>query len=187
MADPNHIPQMTSLDRLTVVLYRVGLTLIALSSLWFALEGLLALSVLGRWYLPLLALGSTLTAANLHLYDPRFRWLMPMMSWLGLLALVFSAQFEVGRMHMLLELAAQGAFYAGAAMFAMKEYYCFKIPGLPLVPFCLAAVIVCSLLGWSLAADLCLLLAASLYTLMALYKWRMPLHFDIGDKRNYHF
>ncbi|MCF3099511.1 hypothetical protein EHZ86_20160, partial [Aeromonas australiensis] len=78
-----------------------------------------------------------------------------------------------------------GAALATLAGLAFKEQFCFAIPGIKLVPVLLPLL---WLLEWwrvELAAALVALVCGALLTLLALAKWRMPLHFDIGDKGRY--
>lgn len=185
MATPNHIPEMIPLDHLTVALYRSGLSLFALIAVVEAAELLSGLRMLGEWYLPLIAAAAATASANIHLYDPVFRWVFPLMSWLGLILLGFSLPVQSAAAKELLSILSLAFFYAGASMFAVKEYFCFRIPGLPLMPLLLGMAV---LLRWSgiKGAEGALLAAAGmLYAWLAIAKWKMPLHFDIGDKSMY--
>ena len=184
MAHPEHKTAMEPLDTLTVILYRCGLTLFAASAALKAIEQLSGLLLLDIWYFPFMATSAALASANLHLYDPKLRWLVPLMSWLGLVLLAFVHVLPV-RMAEALLLMSTGFFYAGMGMLAFKEYFCFKIPGLPFVPFMLAGVLLLQALGAEFAAGAVLAGVALLYLWMAWAKWRMPLHFDIGDKSYY--
>lgn len=181
MATPEHTPEMEPLDNLTVALYRFGLTLFALAALGRAAEQVVGLSIFGEWYIPFLAASAALASANLHLYDPFFRWMVPGMSWLGFVALAVAFTSDAPVWLGL----SKGFFYAGLGMMAVKEQFCFKIPGLMLVPvFLLLALI----LLWSdleRMAGIALGIAAVLYLVMVIAKWRMPLHFDIGNKQYY--
>jgi uncharacterized integral membrane protein len=185
MANPEHTPAMEPLDRLTAALYRSGLSLFALSSALEALELLSGLPLLGRWHLPLTATGAAIASANIHLYDPRFRWLFPLMSWLGLIVLSFSLPVQSAVIRANLAVLGLAFFYAGASMFAVKEYFCFHIPGLPLMPLFLGCAVVLRWAGFPAGEGLTLAPAAALYVWLAWAKWRMPLHYDIGDKSAY--
>lgn len=185
MATPNHIPDMEPLDKLTVVLYRSGLSLFALITLLEAVELLSGSSILGFWHLPLTAAAAATASANIHLYDPKFRWFFPLMSWLGLIVLAFALPVQSPVLIRLFLVLSMALFYAGASMFAVKEYFCFRIPGLPLMPVLLGAAV---LLRWSemaRAEGVFLAAAGLLYAWLAAAKWKMPLHFDIGDKSLY--
>lgn len=185
MATPDHKPEMEPLDTLTVILYRSGLSVFAVSTALEAAELLAGLPILGKWHLPAAAAGAALASANIHLYDPKFRWFFPLMSWLGLIVLAFAMPVQSSALKEKLSIVSLAFLYAGAGMFAVKEHFCFRIPGLPFVPLLLAGSV---LLRWTdLAAAEGMLLAAAalLYLWLAVAKWTMPLHFDIGDKSLY--
>ena len=184
MANPEHTPEMEGLDYLTVAWYRVGLTIFAISIALHALEELIGWVVLGEWFLPLVGLSAASASANMHLYDPRFRWFVPLMSWIAFALLLFVLN-AAGAVREIGSLIGLGFFYAGMGMLAVKESFCFKIWGLPMVPFLLAGAILLRLGGANLIAAICLAVAALLYLWMVIAKWRMPLHFDIGDKSAY--
>ncbi|MCI5149251.1 MAG: hypothetical protein D3916_07680 [Candidatus Electrothrix sp. MAN1_4] len=186
MAHPKHTPNMTSLDNMTVALYRTGLTIAAVTSLVYSIERILGIQILGVFYLPVFAAGIALASANIHLYDSRFRWFFPFVGWIGFVILTFAYTLK-GATPFASTLAdlSLGFFYVGAGMFALKESFCFRIIGLPLVPFFLCASIFNRLLGFSSAEVYFLLPAGCLMTWLCIAKWRMPLHFDIGDKSLY--
>ncbi|MCI5144498.1 MAG: hypothetical protein D3923_03005 [Candidatus Electrothrix sp. AR3] len=185
MATPHHTPLMEPLDQITVTLYRIGLSIFALSAILHTIELLSTIYFMGKWYLPLMATGAAMASANIHLYDPKFRWFFPLMSWIGFIILGFAMQVESAPIIKHLEMLSLGFFYAGAGMFAVKESFCFKIPGLPLVPLFLAGTVLLRWSGVDLAAGITLVPAALLYVRLAYAKWMMPLHFDIGDKSQY--
>ena len=185
MATPNHIPEMSFLDSLTVVLYRTGLSIFAVSTALHTIELLFGCVILGKWHLPVTAAGVALASADVHLYDPRFRWLFPLMSWLGLTVLAFTMQVESSLITKHMSMLSLSFFYAGAGMFAIKESFCFKIAGLSFVPFFLAMAILLHWGGFISGAGVMLIPAALLYLRMSYAKWAMPLHFDIGDKSQY--
>ena len=187
MASPHHVPDMEPLDRLTVALYRSGLSLFALVTLLKAAELLSGAGILGAWHLPLLAAAAATASANIHLYDPRFRWLFPLMSWIGCVLLGFSLTAQAAAVKEAVALLSLAFFYAGASMFAVKEYFCFRIPGLPLMPLLLGAAALLRWGGMEAAEGGFLAAAGLLYAWLAVAKWRMPLHFDIGDKSAYKF
>ncbi len=185
MANPEHTPEMEPLDRLTVSLYRSGLSLFALVTLLEAAELLSGAAILGAWHLPLTAAAAATASANIHLYDPRFRWFFPLMSWLGCILLGFSLPIQSAEIKEAVAVFSLAFFYAGASMFAVKEYFCFRIPGLPLMPLLLGAAVLLHWGGMNAAEGGFLAAAGLLYAWMAAAKWRMPLHFDIGDKSAY--
>ena len=65
------------------------------------------------------------------------------------------------------------------------EQFCFRIPGLRLVPLFLATSLIPLLAGKVAFAGALLLLSGVIYSALAFAKWRMPLHFDVGDKSKY--
>ena len=90
----------------------------------------------------------------------------------------------------LLSIGAPDALVLGAALvtlsgLAFKEQFCFAIPGIKLVPLLLPLLWLLEWLQVAWAAALVALVSGALLTLLALAKWRMPLHFDIGDKGRY--
>uniref|UniRef100_UPI004055E28F DUF2301 domain-containing membrane protein n=1 Tax=Candidatus Electronema sp. TaxID=2698783 RepID=UPI004055E28F len=185
MASPHHTPEMEPLDRLTVALYRSGLSLFALVSVLKAAELLFGIGIVGQWYLPLIAAAAATASANIHLYDPKFRWFFPLMSWLGYILLGFSLPVQSPAVKEALAVFSLAFFYAGASMFAVKEYFCFRIPGLPLMPLLLGAAVLLRWGGMAAAEGGFLAAAGLLYAWLAIAKWKMPLHFDIGDKSMY--
>ncbi|WP_339137992.1 MAG: DUF2301 domain-containing membrane protein [Candidatus Electrothrix sp. GW3-4] len=186
MATPEHTPEMNSLDNMTVALYRTGLTIASVSALIYSIEQLISVQILGAFYLPVFAAGIALASADVHLYDPKFRWFFPFVSWIGFIILAFAYTLK-GTTPLADTLAnlSLALFYVGAGMFALKESFCFRIIGLPLVPLFLCGSILNRLLGSSSAETYFLLPAALLLTWLCVAKWRMPLHFDIGDKSLY--
>lgn len=187
MATPEHTPEMKPLDNLTVVLYRTGLSIAALAALIYSIERILGFRLLGDFYLSCFACGIALASADVHLYDPRFRWFIPLMSWIGfmLLAFAYSLKGSGSPAEHVLEAVSLGFFYIGASMFAVKESFCFKITGLNLVPLLLCGTAFSRLLKAPGIEPYFLLPAAFLFTWMVVAKWRMPLHFDVGDKSYY--
>lgn len=185
MATPEHTPEMNSLDKMTVALYRTGLTVAAVTALVYSIERIIGIQILGVFYLPVFATGIALASANVHLYDPKFRWLFPFVSWIAFVILAFAYALKEATFADTLAQISLGFFYVSAGMFAVKESLCFRIIGLPLVPLFLCCSILSSLFGFSTAEPYFLLPAAFLLTWLCGAKWRMPLHFDIGDKSRY--
>lgn len=187
MADPQHTPHMSALDNFTVVLYRIGLLIMAISSAIFVVEQLMHYPLLEQFYLPTFAIGTALSSGNVHLYDVRFRWFIPFVAWLGfmLLAITYGYKPETGKLHYILETGSLGFFYASAGMFAVKEQFCFKIPGLQTVPFLLAISIGCRFFHLNMFESIILIPASVLLIILSIVKWKMPLHFDVGDKTKY--
>jgi uncharacterized integral membrane protein len=181
MADPHHVATLDGLDRLTVRLYRLGFFVSAAglaalaSTSWSALD-----PVNARW---VTVLGITISSADLHLYDKRFRWFIPALAWAGLLCLTAptssaaSADF-LAHLGLGLQLVTLSAL-------ALKERLCFRVPGLRLVPLLLAVGIFSSWFDQPRIAAASWGGAALVVALLAVAKLRMPLHFDIGDRAHY--
>lgn len=188
MADPHHVPELDSFDELTVRIYRVGLSIAAIS---LVLAGILQLGIaLGGldkaspwihrvWVLCLL--GTAGAIANMHLYDKHIRWFIGMAGWVGAV-LLFTAE---GPESLWLYTAGIGFIFVALSAYALKEQFCFRIPGLRLVPLLLATSLIPQLTGHSAFAGFLLLLSGIIYTALVVAKWRMPLHFDVGDKSKY--
>ena len=187
MANPEHIPELDELDRLTVKLYRSGLGIAAAGLVVHAVGSILggasaAGSIpLGR---TLTSAGAALALANVHLYDKRFRWLIPSFGWLGLVVTLVGRELP-GRAGEVVGLAGLGFVYVGLSALALKERFCFRLPGLPYVPLFLATSLLPMVFGPQAAAGAILAPAALVYLLLAVGKSRQPLHFDIGRKDMY--
>ncbi|WP_413110236.1 DUF2301 domain-containing membrane protein [Thaumasiovibrio sp. DFM-14] len=167
MADPHIESPMDPLDHLTVIIYRLGFTLafpvIAFLpwNLTFPVESLVFLC-------------AAMCASSLHIYMKPFRLLLQFATWIGLLCFVFGFPM----------IGMGGAFITLGGL-CFKEYFCFKIPGLPLQPLILAALWFCMVFDVDIAAKVLAAISASLFLVTSIYKWRMPRHFDIGDKSKY--
>jgi uncharacterized integral membrane protein len=188
MADPDHTPTLDGFDELTVRLYRSGLTIAAFS---LVLIGLLQL---GRglglsepppiwetrtWLLCLI--GTAGAICNMHLYDKRIRWFVGVCGWIGAVFLVSSG----GPESKWLFHAGLGFIFVSLSAYALKEQFCFRIPGLRLVPLLLATSLLPMLGGQPVFSGLLLLISGLIYSALVIAKWRMPLHFDVGDKSHY--
>lgn len=189
MADPQFEEKLDGLDRLTVRVYRLGLALAG--GALIASGGVSLLGGQTLELLPFLALACVFIASSMHIYDKKIRWLLMGGTWSGLMLYPAISQWLP---HPLLFVGVQGLLFVTLSGIALKEQYCFKIPGLKWVP-ALLGVAVFSLgfsqlwpqgLGWFswlyVAAGWA---AGGLYSLMAIAKWRQPLHFDIGEKAKY--
>lgn len=166
MADPHIQSPMDSLDYLTVIIYRLGFVLAGLMLLClpfqqtFALFGLL--------------IASTMLSSSLHLYMKSFRYLFQFTMWIGLLCAIFGV-----------EKLAFGAVLLVLGGLCYKEYFCFRVWGLNFQPVFLAALWLFTVLQISWLFIPLALLSGVLTLFLAIQKWRMPLHFDIGDKSKY--
>lgn len=176
MADPDHTPILDGWDRLSVVVYRIALTVGALGtvavgwSLWSGQEPVLAHRV---------ATGAgALAAASVHLYDKRVR---------GVLLWVAVGGLAVARVPGLWGQAGQGLVYAALGILAFKEWFCFRLPGLRAVPFLLLVGVLVEAFapGSERIAGGAFGAAGLLMTGMVVGKWRMPLGHDVGRKDAY--
>ena len=169
MANPEHVAELTDLDRVTVVLYRVGLLCCALG------QGLVAAGLPIGMSLTLLGIG--LAVVNLHLYDPRFRWFITAMGVAG----IWGSGLGEGPV---VTAASHGVALVAWCALALKERLCFRIPGMPVLVVALAVVPFAELFHptlWRVASGV----AARFGFVLAGVKLRQPLHFDIGNKDFY--
>lgn len=179
MANPEHVPDLDGFDRLTVRLYRSGLCIAAVGVALLA--GLSALQLpTGPAQMVVLA-GVLLSVADMHLYDKRVRWVIGTSGQLGAVGLAVGATFGVE----LLQLAGLGFVFVALSGFALKERFCFKIPGLRAVPLGLAAGLVPLVFHWPWGAAGLYAVASLPLLVLCVAKWRMPLHFDVGNKAAY--
>ena len=167
MADPHIKPEMDWLDYTTVLVYRLGFTL--------AIPSILLLP----WHTPYPAqalsfVAAAMCASSLHIYMKNFRLFLQGATWGGLICFVLGFPF----------IGLGGAFITLGGL-CFKEYFCFKVPGLRAQPLILAALWYALALQLTLPAQILAALSALLFAVTAVAKWRMPLHFDIGDKSKY--
>lgn len=182
MADPGHVEILDAFDRLSVRLYRSGLAVAALSLL--AGSGL---SLAGRpaqlaWWG--VTLGTATAVGNMHLYDKRIRWIAGQLAWWGVLLQLLAAVPGVPLAWWLAH-GGLGLVFASLSAFAIKEQFCFRIPGLRAVPLFLAVGVFA--LAWeaTVVAGVMLGAAGAVQAMLSVAKSRMPLHFDIGDRSHY--
>ena len=176
MANPEVIENLDGFDRLSVRLYRSGLTVAAAAI--FSLALLYARGVTSGFAWWVIDAALVVCLVNLHLYDKRVRWLVRVLVYGGLL-------LQLVEKPAVLEWVGRGGVLMGLSALALKEQFCFRIPGLKFVPLCLALGVIAAWLGQPIVAATGFLLAGIWLTLLAASKWRMPLHFDIGDKSRY--
>ncbi len=166
MADPHIKSAMDVWDYLTVILYRCGFILAAI------------MTALLPYYPATAQLGiltaAALCASSLHIYLKHFRLLLQMATWVALLCQIFAFHY----------LALGAAFFTLGGL-CFKEYFCFKVFSLNLQPLLLALLWFALVFSISLLSQIMSLICALLFLTLAVQKWRMPLHFDIGDKRKY--
>lgn len=176
MANPEIESELDGIDRLSVCLYRLGLSLTALLLLCRGASLLIGQDFLSpaNW-LAAQAVACGVCGLCLHVYDKRIRFLLQGLGWGALLLSVGGAP----------DVLVLGAALATLAGLAFKEQFCFAIPGIRAVPLLLPLLWLLELAGIGWVAALVALVCGALLTLLALAKWRMPLHFDIGDKGRY--
>nr|WP_321456239.1 DUF2301 domain-containing membrane protein [uncultured Cohaesibacter sp.] len=167
MADPHIKSEMDWLDYLTVIVYRLGFLLAIPSILLLPWDTAFPTE-------KLCFVAAAMCASSLHIYMKNFRLLLQAATWGGLICFVLG--FET--------------FGLGGAMITLgglcfKEYFCFKVPGLPAQPLLLAALWFSLVLGLTPIAQIIAGISALLFLIVSIAKWRMPLHFDIGDKSKY--
>lgn len=167
MADPHIESPMDWLDHLTVIIYRLGFT--------FAFPSILLLPWnVGYPMESLVFVCATMCASSLHVYMKPFRLLLQFATWIGLLCFVLGfPMFGLG-----------GAFITLGGL-CFKEYFCFKVPGLPLQPIILAALWFCIEFDAVIPAKILASIAGMLFLVTSFYKWRIPRYYDIGDKNKY--
>ena len=167
MADPHIKSDMDWLDYLTVVVYRMGFLLAAPSVLLLAWDT--AFPALEMCFI-----AAAMCASSLHIYMKSFRFLLQAATWGGLLCAVLG-----------FELIGLGGAFITLGGLCFKEYFCFKVPGLRAQPALLAGLWFSLVFDFILAAQILASLSTLLFLVVSVAKWRMPLHFDIGDKTKY--
>lgn len=166
MADPHIQSPLDRWDILTVILYRSGL-IVALAMLFWL-----------KYNPEIVQLGflvsGVMLASSLHLYLKAFRLLFQFVMWGGLLFQIFG-----------LPDFALGASFLVISGLCYKEYVCFRITGLNFQPIIFALLWVALMMQADIFIDLFRIIAFILLAILSFKKWRMPLHFDIGDKGKY--
>ena len=181
MADPQHEEPLDAFDRTTVVVYRSGLALAALALGVTALQD--ALGHPTKTALWGVSAGVVASVACMHLYDKRIRWVIASSAWTGAV-LQIGASLNAGGLQHTVWLAGQGFFFISLSALALKEQFCFRVPLLKAVPLFLAASLV-PLTLQTPGAAIPLAVSSLVLTVLAYRKWKMPLHFDIGNRALY--
>lgn len=166
MADPQIKSPMDFWDYLTVILYRSGFVLATIMIFLLPYQPQIAQNGL--------LIAGVLLAGCVHLYLKSFRLVFQFAAWIGLLCAIFN-----------FPLLATGAMLLVIGGLSYKEYFCFRVFGLNFQP------IFAALLWFSLAfqaqifVQILSVIIGVLLAILSVQKWRMPLHFDIGDKSKY--
>lgn len=176
MANPEIESELDGIDSLSVCLYRLGLSLAALL---LVCRG--ASLLIGQDFLPpaiwlaAMAVASGVCGLCLHIYDKRIRFILQATAWGGLMLSACGAP----------DVLVLGAVLATLSGLAFKEQFCFAIPGIKAVPLLLPLLWGLEWTRFAWATALVALVSGLLLGLLSLAKWRMPLHFDIGDRGRY--
>ena len=166
MADPQIKSLMDFWDYLTVTIYRLGFVIATVSI--FLLPYQIAFAQKG------LLLAGAMLGSSLHLYLKQFRFIFQFAAWIGLLCFIFD-----------LPLLALGAILLVVGGLSYKEYFCFRIFGLNFQPVLVAVLWISFVFKQMLLIQIFSVIVGILLLILSIQKWRMPLHFDIGDKGKY--
>lgn len=164
MADPHIKSPMDFWDYLTVIIYRSGFVLATLAIFLLPYQSEIAIRGL--------LIAGTMLASSLHLYLKQFRLMFQFAAWIGLLCFIFN-----------LPIIALGAMLLVIGGLSYKEYFCFRIFGLNAQPIFVA--ILWFVFEQALLVRIFSIIIGILLLILSIQKWRMPLHFDIGDKTKY--
>jgi len=167
MADPHIQSNMDWLDHLTVCIYRMGFTLC------FPVIALLPWD-LGYPMENYVLICAIMCASSLHIYMKFFRLLLQMAMWVALISVLLGYP----------EIGLGGTFITLGGL-CFKEYFCFKIPGLPFQPLILAALWFSLQFDMDFTSKVLATISSLLFLVVSIAKWRMPRHYDIGDKSKY--
>lgn len=182
MANPEHTPELDGFDQITVAAYRVGLALATVGVAWTGARLWRGWDVgVAGW---LLWAGVVLSVGHLHLYDKRVRWAIAWMAWGGLL-LAAAGGWVGDDLRPWTTLAAHGLVLAALSGLVLKEWFCFRIPGVRLVPVALAGAVLAQAMGRGDVAGPLLVASSIGIAAVAAAKARMPLGHDIGDRSRY--
>lgn len=187
MADPHHVEHLDRFDVTTVRAYRAALLLSTLSvgglGLAMLYEGLPGGAWLGGARL-LVLISSLLVSLNLHLYDRLIRYIIAASA--STAAILSSASHLLaGWLAATVLDASLGLSFVVLSAVALKERYCFRLPIVVAIPALLALSLAPTRAILPVPASVLLLLAAVALGALSVAKLRMPLHYDIGDKRRY--
>ena len=166
MADPHIQSPMDFWDYLTVSIYRSGFVLATVMMLLLPYAAEIAQQGL--------LIAGVMLASSVHLYLKPYRYVFQFAVWIGLLCQIFG-----------LPLLAFGAMLFVIGGLSYKEYFCFRVFALNLQPIFFAVLWFALLFHLTWLSNLLCFITGILILLLSIQKWRMPLHFDIGDKTKY--
>ncbi len=166
MADPHIQSPMDFWDYLTVIIYRSGFIIATLMIFLLPYQSELAQKGL--------LVAGTMLGSSLHLYLKQFRLIFQFAAWIGLLCAIFN-----------LPSLAFGAMLLVIGGLSYKEYFCFRIFGLNFQPILVGILWFAVLFEQTILIQILSGICGLLLLILTIQKWRMPLHFDIGDKSKY--
>ncbi len=166
MADPHIKSPMDFWDYLTVIVYRLGFVVASIMVLLLPYQTELSSSGL--------FIAGAMLASSLHLYLKQFRFIFQFVAWIGLLCQIFG-----------FPMLALGAMLLVIGGLSYKEYFCFRVFGLNFQPLLVAVLWLALLLDQVLLYQVVSAISGVLLVVLSIQKWRMPLHFDIGDKTKF--
>ena len=166
MADPHIQSPMDFWDYLTVSIYRSGFVLATVMMLLLPY----AAEIAQQGFL----IAGVMLASSVHLYLKPYRYVFQFAVWIGLLCQIFG-----------LPLLAFGAMLFVIGGLSYKEYFCFRIFGLNAQPIFVAILWFVFVFEQALLVRIFSIIIGILLLILSIQKWRMPLHFDIGDKTKY--
>lgn len=184
MANPEHKETLDRFDKLSVCLYRSGISLFSVVAIMYSAilagkaEWMVIPADMERVCLLIMSISTAMSAANIHVYDKLVRAVISWSSWVGILLMLSDPNLFYSWLSL-------GFIFITFSGIALKESFCFKVLGLRLVPLLLAlSTFLMMFESWMLAAVM-LFVSGLVLAYLSYEKWRMPLHFDIGDKSNY--
>ncbi|PFG57956.1 putative integral membrane protein [Vibrio sp. ES.051] len=181
MANTEHQEPLDFLDILSVCLYRLGISVFAIGLIGVALSAFGFMEDMTAYYrsmLLMIAIAGALSAANIHVYSKAVRMVISWSSWIGVILMVSDPNLG----HVWLSLGFVFVTFSGIAL---KESFCFKVPGLKAVPILLAFATFAFCFELLFATGITMVVSGLIIGYLSIAKWRMPLHFDIGIKANY--
>lgn len=169
MANTEHQETLDSLDKISVCLYRFGITLFAMALLVFSVLVSGAISgspLVYQTSVIALCVAGALSAANVHVYSKHVRVVISWASWIGLVLMVSDLEFQRTWLGL-------GFIFVTFSGIALKESFCFKVPGLKMVPAFLAVATFALWFNLPILAAITMLLAGLVMGFLSFAKWRM--------------